>query len=649
MARLASDFLPLNGTSFFNMTGEMPPQLRVLLHIPEDFQEMFSTRQDFWEKDEAQAWYENQDRFKNIIIERYRNMVQGRLANVRRGKNLSEIGIYRQQLELASGVTMEYTSLWGREYVTLTFAEWLVRKLVEQIMKEEANQCLLVLYGDDKIAAFYMSDVYKGEIKTPIYKARMKTPYEDVEAGKQYPTVQELLAKDKLFTNTSFDISNKVKCPKHDSVWLLVNYWGVRKVGLGYLYDDHPTIDYLNFNGDGNNVYTLTYTYSYSENDHSLQETGTVDRAGDIGTPTAVDSSGEIGYSKNEGELDSKGYGTTSYKHKIMQTATGDGKPAVEPPTVITKVAKTTVSPQHFSTPSQRIEYHPNSGGTGSCPNGTPPTIATDSWPSEYKKTIATFDGELLYETGHRQDGTTKGQSFWIATYVDTFGPLDLSVNFGPIKGIIWSWAQSSGGSMTTYRAGSGNPPDEGSTFYPVGFNTAIWNDSPNASNVFTTDYDLVVINGQGGEWAAGWSEAFCHVCHISTDVSVETIPGMDIPVYKPYSIGDKSISPEYFPYAVDGKIWAIVTEGDVTHLQTPYEDVQCSTSHPYFRGWLNLHNGGTLIQGGLLTDGDAETTLLYIDGERKDMVGSIELSEIKTIFIDIPLRLIKRWATKAG
>lgn len=606
---------------------------------------MFHAKQDYWEKEEAQAWFENQDRFKDLIIDRYRNSVQGRLANVRRGKNLSELGIYRQQIELDAGVTMEYTSLWGREYVTLTFAEWLVKRLLQKLMKEEANQCMLVLYGEDRIMAFYMSDVYEGKFNNPCYKARMKTPWEDVEP-KPYPTVQELLDDDKLFTRSAFDISNKMKCPKHDAKWMLVNYWGVRSIAPdGAIYYYYANYWDLIFNGSGDDVYTLGDKYRYSTNDKTLEHVGAAETRQDE-TPTAVDKDGQIGFSHSEGELDSEGIGTTSYIHKIMHTDVGTGKVEINQPVVIEKVAMEVVELQTFSIPSQRIEYKDGrAGGTDACPSGYPPTIVTDSWPSKHKKYKNYFDGELLSESGWRQDGTTKGQDYWISTTVDTYGGHILSVNFG--TEIQWNWRQASGGTVTTYRAGTGEPPAATSENFPLGWNTAIWNDAPNPMNTYTTDLDIEVYAGGGAWWVAAHSDAFCGAYHISRSVSSTVIPGLDIPVYKAYSDGDKSVSPFYFPYAVGGKIWASVGENDVYHLQTPYEDIPAGDRNVNLQGWLNLHNGAVLVQGAVLSTDDAETILLYIDGERRTTLGGVDVTEMRTIFIDIPLRLIKRWATK--
>lgn len=150
MARFVADFLPLKGTDIFDMSGEMAPQLRVYLQVPPEFDESYFKYNEGGSNIERKTFFENQDKLKELLIERYRSVAQNRLHAARRNKNNGVISVYKQNIDLDNGVTMEYVSLWGREYVTLTFAEWLVRRLLEKIDKK----------GDRRIVIFYGSNQY---------------------------------------------------------------------------------------------------------------------------------------------------------------------------------------------------------------------------------------------------------------------------------------------------------------------------------------------------------------------------------------------------------------------------------------------------------------------------------------------------------
>jgi len=157
MARFVADFLPLKGTDIFDMSREMAPQLRVYLQVPPEFDESYFKYNEGGSNIERKTFFENQDKLKELLIERYRSVAQNRLHAARRNKNNGVISVYKQNIDLDNGVTMEYVSLWGREYVTLNFAEWLVRKLLEKIEKKGGRR-IVILYGSNQYAHASMDD-----------------------------------------------------------------------------------------------------------------------------------------------------------------------------------------------------------------------------------------------------------------------------------------------------------------------------------------------------------------------------------------------------------------------------------------------------------------------------------------------------------
>lgn len=175
MPRFVADFLPLDGNSFFDMTGEMPPQLRVHLNVPPEFEESYFKYNASGSDIEKRTYFENQDKLKDILIERYRHPVTQQLHKMRQGKNLGSIGVHNRIIEVDFGVTMQYASLWGREYVTLTFSESLVRRILEKLGKTEDDLLCMMVTFDDKVAAIPMKRAAGGSFN-PIYVKKLKQP-----------------------------------------------------------------------------------------------------------------------------------------------------------------------------------------------------------------------------------------------------------------------------------------------------------------------------------------------------------------------------------------------------------------------------------------------------------------------------------------
>jgi hypothetical protein len=172
MSRFAADFLPLSAGDLFDMSGEMPPALRVIMNVPPDYEGgVFKFGRGGSDVEERER-FETQDKLKEILIERYRNQCQARLAGIRRNRKLSIISVVRQTVEVDDGVTMEYESLWGREYVTLIFQERLVRKLLDLL--SGGGACMLVLYGENKIAAIPMKTLTTPKV---VYTATSRTSF----------------------------------------------------------------------------------------------------------------------------------------------------------------------------------------------------------------------------------------------------------------------------------------------------------------------------------------------------------------------------------------------------------------------------------------------------------------------------------------
>jgi hypothetical protein len=161
MARFAADFIPLNGNDLFDMSGEMPPSLRVIMNVPNDVDAGLFRWTRGGDDIETKVRFENQDRLKQILIERYRDRCQKTLWGLRRNKSLGVIDVVHQWVEIDDGVIMSYNSLWGREHVTLIFSEPLVRKLVEAI---SGGLYMLVFYGGNQIAVIPMSSLPKPSV-----------------------------------------------------------------------------------------------------------------------------------------------------------------------------------------------------------------------------------------------------------------------------------------------------------------------------------------------------------------------------------------------------------------------------------------------------------------------------------------------------
>lgn len=193
MARFTADFIPLSGNDLFNMSGEMPPSLRVIMNVPEDIDAGMFKFDAGQGSATAKERFENQDKLKNLLIERYRNLAQVRLAAIRRNKNLGIISIYRQQVELDQGVVMDYESLWGRECVTLIFSEELVRHLV---LEAENGGFMLVLYKTNEIAVVEITK--KGEFNTKLKRKLKKSSWKKPPAWDTWYTVN----KPSFFLNT---------------------------------------------------------------------------------------------------------------------------------------------------------------------------------------------------------------------------------------------------------------------------------------------------------------------------------------------------------------------------------------------------------------------------------------------------------------
>lgn len=677
MARLTADFIPLDSTDIFDMTGEMPPQLRVYFHVPPEYQEVFFQIDTDMTSEERKVWYENQNDLKEVIIALYRGKAQTRLAGIRQNKNIAIIGHYRQEVELDTGVMMEYTSLWGREYVSLIFDERLTRKLLEKLGINV--MCLLVLYETDKIMAFTMAQVYKdGKLDKPIYKTALNmdkvADSQKWEKNHYYCNMQETLAPGSIFTNSCFDFSARVKA----NVPVVMPNWSlITTQGMKVVYDTAEPFDFdaLIVNGkvDGTGdskklmLYGLmeqfTYTYKGSKFEKGPDYP---DPPAGSGEATAVTVEGERKFLTTEGKIDDNGNGSQKFTYWFMQSkVTSINKaPKVDPPTQIFKIGthdskKEYVGDEVTQTIASTdfIDTNP-----ATCPNGAPLYLKTTTHPIERANTRNTFDGEVTYYGHYVSDGVTKLPNWWISTTVNDYGPIDLSVRY--LDGSInWAFATAGGGTTTGYGSGMGDPPDDGGTInYFVGHNTSVLFVEPNADNVFTTEFDALVQDpAQLAIWKDIVNNGFCQFHHISSNTSYQTIPGGETPNFKFQTDVNKTVTPYYFPYAVEDKIYAQKANypesggSDIT-LKTPFEDINLGHwdySSPDYFPWLNLHDGAVLVQGCYLEDwrsggSDPDRTFyLYVNGNRVEKIENVELKDVRTIYIDVPFNVIRRWATK--
>jgi hypothetical protein len=143
MGWFASDYLPPEN-SFFDRRGIMPPATRFFMQIPDEYTEG------------PLAQFVNLDQLKDTLVQRFRGAAQRNLWVFRQGRELGTIDIVRQSRQIADGVFMDYRSQFGGETVMMTFAEGLVREVIES---SDAATCMLVLYGGNRVAAIPMKDI----------------------------------------------------------------------------------------------------------------------------------------------------------------------------------------------------------------------------------------------------------------------------------------------------------------------------------------------------------------------------------------------------------------------------------------------------------------------------------------------------------
>lgn len=650
MARLTSDYLPLEGNSFFDMRGELPPAVRVSLDVPEDIQESITSK------------LVNLDDLRGALIDRYRPAAQFRLTKFRQDVSLGSISQVHRNADLGDGASVRYINFAGREQVALHFSEKLVRQVFEELQGE---LCMVVFHGANKVLAIPMSAVYAGNMSTPIYKATLDTSKgpsgEDWEQDRYYMTSQELLAAGQSVAFSEFAIDDKVKAAGPFAQGHVVTIGGVKSIE-GYF----DTI----FNGSGDskklNIYTLNDKLSYTAKDGVKYEGPQPAPPADAYAEAVEKDGTPVYHTYDHSGVDSEGYGTVTYTSAIMSTKVGSGK-SVKPaqPTTIKKVETDTKTKDNFGNSiSQYMRGGEPVEGGGPCGGNSMPYLVTEViGPLNRPNYRYSFEGELIYDGHSYIKEYAPGPKFWISTTTSVHGSYSLDVIFSENGGYRYeTYATAGGGTRTLYGFGNGDTPAATSETPDVGHNYDIWNQSPNADNMVTTTFDASTREPGLSEWIAFYNDNFCAVHTFSRTVTYQSVPTQSVPVLSfTYSV-NKTVVPYDFPHAVGDKIYKQVIDYGG---QSSSHDPDCTIHTPYgveptirleygrlsFYSWLNLHDSALLVQGSYYRrTSDTEevpTFLLYFNGKKVTKIADVAVKDIRTIFISVPLASIKRWATK--
>lgn len=597
MSRFPSDFLPFYES---NQSGQQAPVTRLSLSIPKGLN---------LTGDEIRQ-------VEDEIFNRYRNAARGALTVFRQMRNSSTIELASQRRKLDEFVMAEYYSHQGLEYYTLTVGEELVKKIVE----EGANPLCLLIQHTGGVKAVLMSNVYKGDFTVEYASSK------GGGSGKTHNTQQQM--SDDWSYSTVLGLLTKTE------------------VGIGGF---NGGGDLINGHADGSGVtlYTTTQTIYIDVANKTSRVVAEVPAA-DV---TAISESGDRKETDNQSNYDPvTTYGTNASTFYFEQSKTGSGSRHAEAPSIITKVA----SGRKYRDQTWTTNYFMGFTITslGGCLGES---VSGPNYTSEENHSDATqgyFDGELIYYTYKKTVGENTQAATWLGVTTSTFGPFDLDVIVflpGGTYSYVAGFATSSGGVSKNYFTVVSDSQPAGSTVnYPVGHMTTIMDPTVvNSSNAVTTSFDYLWPDG-AAYWYEQASGAFCGAHHIS-DVTTFTGPYGTSGYRKLETVTspNKSVSPYFFPYAVNGQIYKRVTDssGDTAlhTIHTPYGVLVEGTESPAFNGWLNLSDGGVLIQGCTVYVNNQWTYGLYVNGSRFSEVSGVSVENIDTMVLNVPLKWIKQ------
>lgn len=599
MSRLPPDFLPPYPS---NQSGQQAPVTRLRLGVPKGVVLTAADRQHV----------------EDEIFKRYRNQSRQQLETFRQMRNASTIELAAQRRKIDEFVSAKYYSHQGLERFTLTVSE----ELVEEILEEKLNPLCLLIEHTGGIKAVRMSNVYSHNFAIEFESTNGSS------SGKTGHTQQQM--------------SNK---------WSYSTRYGVltdTEVGRG---SSGGGAELLNgsASGAGITLYTDESDIFIDVANKTSQVTGTHD-------PTNVWAVTSDGERKERTEEDNTsgpyGYGTKKTTYWFEQSETGSGRRrSAQAPTVIKKTkdykkAKDKTWSQTSLAGFTYGDYVSCVGNGFAKPNFT----STEQHTDDEKEW---FDGELIWHVYSVDNGTSPVQKYWVKKRVETHGPvsLDIVVFFTDPLEVLWGWAVSSGGVGTHYSVVASDTKPSGSlTSYVVGFNNGILSAQPNASNVVTSTFDGVYLYGGRDWWIQTYNEAFCGAHHISTEITYDgPFSGNDVRLMRPVTDPNKRVTPHKFPYAVGNKIYKTVKtysedgSSSTESVYTPYDTLVDSAEWTTFTGWMNLSDGGVLIQGCYVNTPSGYVYGLYIDGEKYNEVAGVSVENISTMTLNVPLDWIKQ------
>lgn len=613
MSRFTSDYLPLTSDNQLKYTGEIAPNSRIKMEVPPEYQG----------NPDAD---EHLNKVRETIVSRYHGKAERALRVFRQDMAVGSTGATERKAKIDEHVFVEYVNQFGREQYTLNISEGLVREV-----SEELNPlCLLVLHSGGRITAIPMSSVYNGSFK-PVYQAEVQADWN------AEPIVN---AQEQMSASTSVATARGLQ---------FINNIGMYPFGVSS--DNGGGNESSIMNGTGSTtsatVYTQTDDYTFDLASKQGHHTG----AASISGATAVSSSGERKKKQEDDQRDAQGYGVKTTTYRVMDTSLGGGTRSADPPEIIDKIKIYRKKKDNEYT--RQILTGWDLGPSRGCLGNGPATPTYEPSPEYTDDITEKWDGELRYHKFEAPNGEAPQEKQWVRKRVETHGPvsLDLLVFFSDPTSYIFGFLVSSGGVGTHYSIVTSEEEPEGSTtYYEVQFNWGI-GPVPNASNVMSSTFDGIYLYGPTQWWVDLYNENFCGAHHISTEISYEG-PYTSTPfrLYKTRIQPNETVIPAYFPYAVDGAPFLNVRKWDddgnliSMRIDTPYDTLAEASHEIYFTGWLNLHNGKILVQGGHVVIDGQKIYGLYFDGEKKTDVGGISVSEIATMYLDVPLDWIKKW-----
>lgn len=600
MSRFPSDFLPAYES---NQSGQQAPVTRLKLGVPKG----------------VNLTGEEVQQVEDEIFKRYRAPALRQLNTFRQMRNASQNEMAAQRKTLDEYASVKYYSHQGLEYYTLSVSE----ELVAEILEIELNPLCLLIIHNDGIRAIRMSDVYKHDFKTE---------YESDNGGQSDHS-----------NNSQMQLTKK---------WTYSTYYGLcttEKVSVGNSGGGSNV-----FNGHADDTGATIYFTGQTIRVDVLDDDSSVIGTNDDTDVCAITADGERKKIEREDNRDSAApnYGTKKETYYFEQSKVGTGERHADAPTVIKKVWDYEKKKDLVWNVKALTGW--NRAPAEGCKGNGALTPTYDDYESHTDSVKERFDGETTYYDRYIDDGVEPAEKFWVQHKVDTYGPVSLDLyDFTATapNTYIFGFLTSSGGVANNYFVVSSQTEPSGSSqYYAVGYNWGVPNIAPNASNVMSSTFDGIYLYGPTDWWVELYSTEFCANHHISTTITYEG-PFSSSDTRKTKRVRDPRdfVEPHFFPYAVDNKIyktvetWAEDFSASTKSVHTPYGPLVENKDWLQFNGWLNLSDGGVLIQGCYILTSTGYTYGLYIDGQKYDSVGGLAVQQIHTMVLNVPLDWIKK------